>query len=87
MNTTEMATKIDSQTLLPLSLVSSLIVALIGGILWLSNVYATANTTMEKVKTMEARQDKSKDALDRIDRRLSRIEGKLNIQVESKEDL
>ena len=78
---------IDSKTLVPLGLVGSCVVILVGAILWLANVSSAATVNTSKLTTLEQRQEKYKDTLDRVDRRLSRIEGKLGIIIESKEDL
>ncbi len=72
---TEKIRSITEGTVIPLSLV----LVLIGGIFWLSTVYSTANTTMEEVKLLRQKQDDYYDTIEKIDVRLSRIEGKLGI--------
>ena len=71
--------KITELTLLPISLV----IVIIGGVVWLTQIYALANSNKTSVVEIKDRQESVYNRLDSnlnsIDRRLSRIEGKLNI--------
>ncbi len=68
---------ITEKTLVPISLV----VVLIGGIIWLTQIYTTANANSDNIrdiKRMEFRYRKMLfDRLNSIDRRLAVIEGSL----------
>lgn len=69
-----MSTKISEiteKTLLPLSLV----ITLVGGVLWLASMHASLAETSHRIETLEHKQE----TIERIDRRLARIEGKLGI--------
>ncbi len=65
----EVLAKLTEKTLVPVSLV----IVLLGGMAWLTNVYSVAS---EAAKNADA----ALKAAQSIDRRLSRIEGKLGIE-------
>lgn len=65
---------ITEGTLVPLSLVA--IVA--GGIFWLSTLYAEVKANTDGLSRIEERSDKYLTTVEDINKRLSRIEGKLD---------
>ena len=67
--------KITEETLIPLGLV----IAMIGGIFWLSSIYFETKTSANDIKDLKAQQELYNQTLSNIDHRLSRIEGKLGI--------
>lgn len=73
--------KITETTLFPLSLV----ILIAGGVFWLSSVYSTASTTKDEVTLLRQKQDEYYDAIQKVDERLSRIEGKLGINLNESE--
>lgn len=56
-----------------------LVIALIGGLFWLTNLWAKADTTAQAVIRIEANQQKYTDHLMMINQRLSKIEGRLGV--------
>jgi len=71
---------LNEKTLLPLSLVITFTAAAV----WLTSVFAQVRTNGEKLKEVKENQKRYIDTVQRIDRRLSKIEGRLGIK--SKED-
>lgn len=75
---------ISEKTLIPLSLVITIVGLVVGGIYWLTDIYAIASETRVKVKTnsMAIAEIKGKfEKLDEVSERLSRIEGKLDAVI------
>ena len=72
--------KITENTLIPVSLV----ILLLGGIVWLTSIYAQASQAAEAVKALTFKQEDYNRLIENIDRRLSRIEGKLGVRSEEK---
>ncbi len=64
---------INSQTLIPLSALS----VLVGGIFWLSVLYSDVQTVIHEIDEAKVFRMKLWDQQMMMDRRLSRIEGKL----------
>ncbi len=57
--------------------ISTVIAILAGGILWLTNIHATASENSNQIYGMRTYQEKILDQLREMNQRLSRIEGKL----------
>lgn len=66
---------ITENTVLPLSLVG----VLFGGIVWLTQIHYTAEAAVENTNKNRRNVETIQIYMQSIDRRLSRIEGKLNI--------
>ena len=71
---------LNEKTLLPISLV----VILLGGVFWLSTVFAQVRVNADRLKELREDQKLYLKTVQKIDRRLSNIEGGLGIK--SKED-
>lgn len=69
---------INSNTLLPLGIVSTSAAFLVGGIMWLSDISHTAKANAAEIKKLNNIQTK----IDNVSQRLARIEGKLTIIIE-----
>lgn len=70
-NNAEKEVKINEKTLIPLSLM----ITIIGGVYWLSNLNFKANASEKEIEKL----NKKITVIQSIDTRLSRIEGALNI--------
>ncbi len=68
---------ITETTLLPISLV----IVVIGGIVWLTSLYAKTDESFKAIARLESSQDAYYRNLQEISTRLSRIEGKLGINT------
>lgn len=55
-----------------------LLITLVGGIFWLSTLYAKTEATAKAVERIEIRQNKYNDTVGEINERLSRIEGAMS---------
>lgn len=75
-----MPSVLNEKTLIPISMV----VAFTGAIMWLSTVFAQVKTNGEKLKELKQNQKVYIDTVQRIDRRLSNIEGRLQIEAKEK---
>lgn len=60
----------------------SLAISLIGGASWLTTIYSEGKENAKKINLVAEKQEKTEEILNRIDRRLSRIEGRLGVRVE-----
>jgi len=58
----------------------SVVAVLISGIVWLSTVFAQVRHNGRDIDELKVKTTRSVEVMESIDRRLSRIEGKLNIQ-------
>jgi hypothetical protein len=65
--------RITSNTLISLPVIA----ALIGGLLWLTDVSATGKLNRQKLTSQDRVMSKIDDKLDEVIQRLSRIEGKM----------
>lgn len=59
------------------SVTLTVLIVIIGGVMWFQTLYSLASTTADKVAVIEARQDKYSDDIIDIKKALSRIEGKM----------
>ncbi len=55
----------------------SLLIVIIGGVFWLSTLYAKTNNTAEAVSRIEDKSQEYQKTVDEINLRLTRIEAKL----------
>lgn len=69
--------KISEGTLVPLSLV----LTIAGGAFWISSVYSMAATNSKEIQMLRDKQDQYYEEIQKVDERLSRIEGKLGINL------
>lgn len=69
---------IDEKTLIPLGLV----ISIIGAILWLSSIYFETKSAADEIKSLKEENRELYRVFNTIDKRLSRIEGKLGIHGE-----
>lgn len=65
--------KITENTLVPISLLT----VIVGGVFWLSSMYSKVEAHAKSMEVVEAKQDKHIEVLQSIDKRLTRIEAKL----------
>ena len=72
---TTMASVITGKTMVPISLV----ISLLGGGGWLTTVHSTVQQNAKAIEKIEAAKTEEVQLLRRINERLSRIEGKLGI--------
>ncbi len=76
--------ELNDHTKIPVSwifgLVAFILPLLVGGIVWLTTLYSMVAQATQKSDKAEARLDKEIEMLINIDKRLSRIEDKLNIK-------
>lgn len=70
-----MPSKITESTLIPLSLV----ITLAGGIFWLTVMHSESQANSRALQALEAKQDKYLETVQKIDRRLANIEGRLGV--------
>lgn len=68
--------EINEGTRLPLGLVISMLGSVVGVVFWLTTMYADLASAKEQVKELKV----EIKVLNRIDKRLSNIEGRLGIQ-------
>ena len=68
--------KITENTLIPVSL----IVILLGGVVWLTIMYAQGNANAKAIEQLSQRQDEYTKTVLTIDTRLSHIEGALGVK-------
>jgi len=68
--------KISEETLLPISLV----IVLVGGVFWLSSAYSQITANAADIADIKDERVELTTVISRIDRRLSRIEGRLKIK-------
>lgn len=66
---------VSEKTLLPLSLV----IGIMGGSSWLTTIYVQNKAHAGMIEEIKVRQDAYTQTLQKIDARLSRIEGKLGL--------
>lgn len=57
----------------------SLVIVFMGGVVWLTTLYAKAEATALALQKLEQKQEQYNQNLEHIIRKLSRIEGKLGI--------
>lgn len=67
---------ITERTMLPLSL----IISLGGGIAWFTSLYSLSESNSERIAELTKKQEYYLQFIQTIDRRLSRIEGKLGVK-------
>lgn len=67
---------INEKTLIPISLA----ITLMGGVVWVTNIYSKTIENSERISRLEVEQDTFMGLLRSVDQRLSRIEGKLGIK-------
>lgn len=72
-----MTSKITENTLIPISLV----VALVGLVVWISDIKSSAESSVDEIKMMKTDQRDYIKTLNQIDKRLANIEGKLGIST------
>lgn len=88
--------RIDKDTLIPLSVLTSVIVIIVGAISWLTGIFLTAQANAEDIKKLQLlyeadqlTQSKYRKTLhskiDRANERLARIEGKLIVIINNME--
>lgn len=74
-----MKSEISEKTVIPLSVLGPAIVAIVGGVVWLTTLNVTASSTKEKVEDIQSKfemhQTKHDEEERKIDERLSRMEG------------
>lgn len=68
--------QISEDTLLPISLV----IVLVGGVFWLSSAYSQISANAADIADIKQERETLTAVVSRIDRRLSRIEGRLKIK-------
>jgi len=66
---------LNEDTLVPISLV----LVFIGGVYWLSSLYFNTNANAKAIEEMARNEAETRAILMSIDQRLSRIEGKLDV--------
>lgn len=69
---------LSEKTVVPIGFV----LVFLGGCFWLSRVWFTVEASAEVTKKLSAEQREHIEALQKIDRRLSRIEGQLGVHGE-----
>ena len=86
---------ISRETLVPLGAAIAALVIVIGGILWLTEIFAIANSNLEKIDRIESEIGKIEESrtyyrsrlwesIWNQDERLARIEGKLDVLIEDR---
>ena len=82
--------KISERTALPLSVVAVILVTVVGGVLWLSEIRALAIRNSERINVIEASIEATRNYRAEIwrsvtdqEKRLGRIEGKIDTIVET----
>lgn len=68
--------KITEETVVPLGLV----IAAVGGVIWLTTILTNSEANTGEIKDLKERQDRYLELVQKIDQRLSRIEGKMGIK-------
>ena len=77
MNPLPRSGKVTEETLIPIGLA---VLAIGGGTVWLTTIHNKTEVNTRAIAEISAKQESSNDLLKSIDRRLSRIEGKLDIK-------
>lgn len=77
----KMVGKITEGTLIPISFVC----VLAGGIVWLTALASDTKMTKQQVEEINQKQDSYMSEIRKVDERLSRIEGKLGINLNRSE--
>ena len=67
---------ITEKTLIPVSLV----VVIVGGVFWFSNLWAVSKQNAEDIKEIKIKQEEYNSNMYQVNQRLSRIEGALGVK-------